>query len=149
MLTNYGSINTNFVELRFTFFVSLLALSVKCTLKVQKHVLKVVSFKPDLTLVYLSPDNRNINMCCEESGEWHWYANDMEVSGLVDMENKFPWTNVYCKSISDVAKIYVLCYGWIAWEISPTCTIQRQMNQSKIPYHLRFEKEEPCKSYYF
>lgn len=69
MLTNYGSINTNFVELRFTFFVSLLALSVKCTLKVRKHVLKVVSFKPDLTLVYLSPDNRNINMCCEESGE--------------------------------------------------------------------------------
>ncbi|XP_061182575.1 ATP-dependent DNA helicase RecQ-like [Saccostrea echinata] len=94
-------------ELRSIFpNASLLALSATCTLKVQKRVLKVVSFKPDFTFVYLSPDKRNIKYVVKK------VANDIEmamtwlVDGLVNMGSLFPRTLIYCKSISDVAKIY-------------------------------------------
>lgn len=56
--------------------------------------------------MYLSPDKRNIKYVVKK------VANDIEmamtwlVDGLVDLGNKFPRTLVYCKSISDVAKIY-------------------------------------------
>ncbi|XP_061184914.1 ATP-dependent DNA helicase RecQ-like [Saccostrea echinata] len=61
---------------------------------------------PDFTFVYLSPDKRNIKYVVKK------VANDIEmamtwlVDGLVNMGSLFPRTLIYCKSISDVAKIY-------------------------------------------
>lgn len=60
----------------------LLSLSVTCTLKVQKRVLKVVSFKPDFTFVYLSLDKRNIKYVVKKwrmTLKWQLYGKLMDL----------------------------------------------------------------------
>jgi ATP-dependent DNA helicase RecQ len=85
--------------------VPLLALSATCTQKIQKRVIKALALN-DFTYVYQSPDKRNIKYSIKKVPSdidmaWTWI-----VDGLMELGVSFPKTLIYCKSISDVAKIY-------------------------------------------
>lgn len=91
--------------------------------------------------MYLSPDKRNIKYVVKK------VANDIEmamtwlVDGLVDLGNKFPRTLVYCKSISDVAKIYDYVMDELPEEInSHVAMYHSETDESKKLYY-RFEKK--------
>jgi superfamily II DNA helicase RecQ len=91
-------------ELRSLFpGVPLLALSATCTQKIQKRVIKTLALN-DFTYVYQSPDKRNIKYSVKK------VPSDIDmtwiVDGLMELGVSFPKTLIYCKSISDVAKIY-------------------------------------------
>ncbi|XP_062584590.1 ATP-dependent DNA helicase RecQ-like [Saccostrea cucullata] len=93
-------------ELRSLFpSAPLLALSATCTQNIQRRVIKALALNHH-TYVYKSPDKRNIKYSVKKvPGDidmaWTWL-----VDGLMELGALFPKTLIYCKSISDVAKIY-------------------------------------------
>ncbi|XP_062606686.1 ATP-dependent DNA helicase RecQ-like [Saccostrea cucullata] len=93
-------------ELRSLFpSAPLMALSATCTQKIQRGVIKALALNHH-TYVYKFPDKRNIKYSVKKvPGDidmaWTWL-----VDGLMELRALFPKTLIYCKSISDVAKIY-------------------------------------------
>ncbi|KAK3086487.1 hypothetical protein FSP39_019095 [Pinctada imbricata] len=83
-----------------------LALSATCTQKAKKRVMKVVTFKADHVSIFISPDKRNIKYIVKRVTNNTEMSMTWVVDGLLELGKLFPKILIYCKSISDVAKIF-------------------------------------------
>lgn len=116
----------------------------------QKHVLKVVSFKPDFTFVYLSPDKKNIKYVVSKVVNAIEMAMTWLVDGLVNMGSLYPKTLIYCKSISDVTKIYDYLTDELPENLCSHIAMYHSATEEAIKETIIFysRKREQFKSYY-
>ena len=94
-------------ELRSMFpKASVLALSATCTLKVRKRVMKILNLKPETVKITVSPNKSNIKLVAAKVPNVLEMAMSWMVDGLSSLQESFPRTLIYCRSITDVSKLY-------------------------------------------
>ncbi|XP_069105520.1 bifunctional 3'-5' exonuclease/ATP-dependent helicase WRN-like [Argopecten irradians] len=106
---------------------SMLALSATCTLKVRKRVMKILSLRPETTVtITVSPNRPNIKLTAVKVSNILEMAMSWIVDGLSTLQETFPRTLIYCRSITDVSKLY----AYISEEL-PECVQHLEMFHSE------------------